>query len=235
MSNKEIQMTSKLRVAVQTIKTAILQSQARAVKGVNQEQLALYYGVGRYISENTRNQKWGSGAIETISLRLRQELPGLRGFGVSSLKNMRLFYENPIRQLQLANLQEFPLVEFLSISFTHHIRILENTKDTDERLFYIRYCHNYKPTTDELPGIIKQQDLYHHQGNMPNNFLATLTDYKQTYRAIQMFKDEYLLDYINVEELGMHDEEVDERVIESNIVHNVKNLAGWTKQKTITA
>ena len=93
MSNKEIQMTSELRVAVQTIKTAILQSQARAVKGVNQEQLALYYGVGRYISENTRNQKWGSGAIETISLRLRQELPGLRGFGVSSLKNMRLFYE----------------------------------------------------------------------------------------------------------------------------------------------
>jgi len=92
MSNKEIQMTSELRVAVQTIKTAILQSQARAVKGVNQEQLALYYGVGRYISENTRNQKWESGAIETISLRLRQELPGLRGFGVSSLKNMRLFY-----------------------------------------------------------------------------------------------------------------------------------------------
>ncbi|MBQ8282861.1 MAG: hypothetical protein IJZ01_04760 [Paraprevotella sp.] len=78
---------------MQTIKTAILLSQARAVKGVNQEQLALYYGVGRYISENTRNQKWESGAIETISLRLRQELPGLRGFGVSSLKNMCLFYE----------------------------------------------------------------------------------------------------------------------------------------------
>ena len=33
MSNKEIQMTSELRVAAQTIKTAILQSQARAVKG----------------------------------------------------------------------------------------------------------------------------------------------------------------------------------------------------------
>ena len=88
-----IQLSSELRFAVQTIKTAILQSQARAAKGVNQEQLALYYGVGRYISENTRNKKWGSGAIEAISMRLRQELPGLRGFGVSSLKNMRLFYE----------------------------------------------------------------------------------------------------------------------------------------------
>ena len=28
---------------------------------------------------------------------------------------------------------------------------------------------------------------------------ATLPDYKQAYRAIQMLKDEYLLDYINVE------------------------------------
>ena len=245
--------------AVDVIKTAILQSQARAAKAVNQEQLALYYGIGRYISANTRNKNWGTGAIENISRRLRLELPGLRGFGVSSLKNMRIFYEawdmiepnspiaigelensasklsendvdstdnqeDVIRQLQLANLPNFPLAEFLSISFTHHIRILENTKDPDERLFYIRYCHNYKPTTDDLPNIIKKQDLYHHQDKMPNNFLATIPDYKKAYRAICMFKDEYLLNFINVEELGMHDEDIDEEVIESNIVHNVKNF-----------
>ena len=245
--------------AVDIIKTAILQSQARAAKAVNQEQLALYFGIGRYISENTRNKNWGTGAIDNISKQLRQELPGLRGFGASSLKNMRLFYEawymiepnspiaigelnkkateytketveqadsqtNTIRQLQLANLPNFPLAEFLSISFTHHVRILENAKDTDERLFYIRFCHNYKPTTEDLPSIIKKQDLYHHQDKMPNNFLATIPDYKQAYRAIRMFKDEYLLDFINVEELGMHEEDVDERVIESNIVHNIKNF-----------
>lgn len=79
--------------AVDIIKTAILQSQARAAKAVNQEQLALYFGIGRYISENTRNKNWGTGAIDNISKQLRQELPGLRGFGASSLKNMRLFYE----------------------------------------------------------------------------------------------------------------------------------------------
>ncbi len=249
----------KYQSAVDIIKTAILQSQARAAKAVNQEQLALYYGIGRYISANTRNKNWGTGAIETISKRLRLELPGLRGFGVSSLKNMRIFYEawqmiepnspieigeledrtselnkkadelidnqgDIIRQLRLANLPNFPLAEFLSISFTHHIRILENAKDIDERMFYIRYCHNYKPTTDDLPGIIKKQDLYHHQDKMPNNFLTTIPDYKKAYRAIRMFKDEYLLDFINVEELGMHDEDVNESVIESNIVHNVKNF-----------
>ena len=78
---------------VDIIKTAILQSQVRAAKAVNLEQLALYYGIVRYISANTRNKNGGTGAIETISKRLRLELPDLRGFGVSSLKNMRIFYE----------------------------------------------------------------------------------------------------------------------------------------------
>ena len=256
--------------AVDTIKTAILQSQARAAKAVNQEQLALYYGIGRFVSANSRKKNWGKGAIETISDQLRKELPGLRGFSATSMRNMRIFYEewrqleinssvatdeiqsltanssvatdefteinihsavataeipsdNEIRQLQLANLPDFPLKEFLSISFTHHITILAKAKTYEERIFYMKYADTYKPTVEDLEKVIKQ-DLYHHQDKMPNNFLATIPDYKQAYRAIRMFKDEYLLDFINVEELGMHDEDVDEKVIESNIVHNVKNF-----------
>ena len=42
----------KYQSAVDIIKTAILQSQARAAKAVNQEQLALYYGIDRYVSAN---------------------------------------------------------------------------------------------------------------------------------------------------------------------------------------
>ena len=241
--------------AVSVIKTAILQGQARAAKAVNQEQLALYYGIGRYISNNTRNKNWGSSVIDGISKRLRAELPGLRGFSTTSLRNMRSFYEawseleinlsvqtdelsiehintdkklekqgNTIHQLKLTNLADFPLSEFLSISFTHHIAILTNAKDISERIFYIRYCNNYKPNADDLPRIIKKDKLYEHKGKLPNNFIQTMPDYKQAFRAIQMFKDEYLLDFINVEQLGMRDEEVDEHVIEQNIVQNVKNF-----------
>ena len=244
--------------AVDILKSAILQSQTRAVKAVNQEQLALYYGIGRYISANTRNKNWGGGMIKSISQRLRNELPGLRGFGETNLKNMRAFYEawrnievnssvvtdeleqlpsaneetdlqadgkeeDTIRQLQLTNLGAFPIVPFLSISFTHHITILTLAKDWGERLFYIQYAADNKVNVEEL-GCVITKDLYHHQGQIPSNFLATIPDYKQAYRAIQMFKDEYLLDFINVEELGMHEEEIDERVIEQSIVHNIKNF-----------
>ena len=40
--------------AVQLIKSAILQNQLEAVKAVNRQMLALYYGVGKYVSDNTR-------------------------------------------------------------------------------------------------------------------------------------------------------------------------------------
>ena len=79
--------------AVKQIKTAILQSQAKALKGVNQEQLALYYGIGRYISQNSREGFWGKDAISTISRQLSIEMPGLKGFSPRNLRNMRLFYE----------------------------------------------------------------------------------------------------------------------------------------------
>ncbi len=244
--------------AVNLLKTAILQSQARAAKAVNQEQLALYYGVGRFLSLNTRKKGWGSGMIKSISQRLRSEMPGIRGFGETNLKNMRIFYEawssiernssvptdefhilpvvddvkitqlpvselDTIRQLQLTNLNDFPIVPFLSISFTHHITILTKAKEWDERLFYIQYACDRKLNVDELETVIKR-DLYHHQGEMPNNFLSTIPDHKQAYRAIQMFKDEYMLDFINVEELGMRDEDIDEKVIEQGVVHNIKNF-----------
>ena len=82
-----------LSQAVETIKTAILQGQHEALKGTNRVQLAVYYGIGKYLSKNTRRFAYGTGALKTISEQLRKDMPGLRGFSETNLKNMRLFYE----------------------------------------------------------------------------------------------------------------------------------------------
>ena len=100
-----------LKVAVKDIKTAILQSQYRAAKVVNREQLSLYFSIGKYVSENSRKRFWGTGAIESISLQLQKELPGLRGFGARNLKNMRVFYEEWASYLNsAATAAELPVV-----------------------------------------------------------------------------------------------------------------------------
>ncbi len=249
-----------LSQAVETIKTAILQSQERTAKNVNSDVLALYYSVGGFISENSRKQKWGSGAIKAISNQLQKELPGLRGFGESNIKNMRQFYEEwskfVFRQPMAVEIQVAEIVQdeirqptatqialpilqtkflstafdvqtahdFLSISFTHHMEILNKTDTLEERLFYIRHTAAYKWDKYRLRDLLKQ-DLYHHQSAMPNNFLQTLPKRVQALKAIEMFKDEYFLDYVNVEELGVRDEaDIDEIVVENAIVQNVKNF-----------
>lgn len=117
-----------------------------------------------------------------------------------------------------------PSEAFFSIGFTHHRTILSKVKDMDERIFYIRRCSDEKYSRDALARAIDRDD-YHHQGRMPNNFVQTLCSGQQALRAISVFKDEYLLDYINVEELDVRDRaEIDERVVENAIVHNIKKF-----------
>ena len=97
-------------------------------------------------------------------------------------------------------------------------------KDTDERIFYIRRCAMEKYSREALEASIARDD-YHHQGSLPNNFLRTISTGQQALKAIGAFKDEYLLDYINVEELDVRDRtDIDEKVVENAIIHNVKNF-----------
>ena len=244
--------------AVQAIKTAILQSQADAARSVNEKQLTLYFGIGKYISLNSRNGFWGKGAIDMISGQLEKELPGLRGFTARNLRYMRTFYEEwktldltgspkllpafDKSNLELANAKvdssvllsnwnlqvpisdDFPLDAFLRIGFTHHRVILGRVKELQERLFYIRTCANQCYTVEALKASIARDD-YHHQGSLPNNFMKTISSGQQALKAVSVFKDEYLLDFINVEELSVRDfQDVDERVVENAIIHHVKNF-----------
>ena len=240
----------KYRNAVSTIKQAILQSQYRAAKLVTGEQLSLYFGIGGYVSANSREGTWGTGAIDRISEQLRRELPGLRGFSATSIKKMRTFYEfwcqyinrppmavdfqttedKAVIDIDSFALQKWsPLAveinreEFLSVSFSHHTEILDKTKDIHEVLFYIHQTVIHKWDKYDLRDRLKS-GLYKQQQSATNNFIQTMP-VANARKAIGMFKDEYLLDFINVEEMEVDKPaDVDERVVEQAIVRNVKQF-----------
>ena len=257
---------NELHKAVLNIKDAILKSQARSAQLINQEQLSLYYGIGRYVSENSRKGFWGKGAIANISKQLKAELPGLKGFSEENIKLMRRFYEawkdievnsvvpttentnfntstlptnsvvrttelqqannesDTVRGLRLVNDELFPISAFLNISFTHHVAIIRYAKEYDERKYYIQLAYQQYLTADDLVSMIKAR-VYDHRNSLPNNFFKVITDKSLALRTIQMFKDSYLLDYINVEDIDVSDPiDVDEKVIESRIVMNIKNF-----------
>lgn len=229
--------------AVKKIKEAILSSQYQAAKGVNVVQLSLYYAIGKYVSDNSRIGHWGSGAIESISRQLHQDLPGLRGFSYENLLKMRSFYErwrvslnqspvatdleiNPkalVVAFQSPVATDFPREEFLSISFSHHMEIIRKVDDTDECFYYIRQAYINHWSKYELREHLKWDD-YHHQSTIPSNFGSTMTS-ATAVKALATFKDEYFLDFINAEDI----EEtsaivVNERVVEQRIVQNIKKF-----------
>ena len=118
---------------------------------------------------------------------------------------------------------DFPIAAFMSIGFSHHYAIVSKVKDLEQRKFYILFAADTKVKVEDLEQLI-DDDLFHHQGQIPNNFKKNLPSQLQAYRAISMFKDEYLLDFINVEELFVRDKDRDERVVEQSIIQNVKNF-----------
>ena len=251
------QISQTYEIAAEAIKSAILQGQYEAAKGVNRIQLATYFSVGKYVSANTRQGVWGTGALEAISTRLRQLLPGLRGYSPESLKLMRKFYEGwksldagkiadnaskrnsviaitelekssavqlPIRELQFTNSAGFPIDDFFNVPFTHHIQILSKVKLLDERLYYIHRCAEEHMSVETLKKSMANDD-YHHQSDIPNNFTATISKGNLARKAVMAFKDEYLLNFINVEEIGERDAaDIDERVVEQQIIHNIKKF-----------
>ena len=190
-------------------------------------------------------------AVKTIKAAILQsqvpELPGLKGFSEENIKLMRRFYEtwkdietisvvettdlqkadseaDSIRQLRLTSDDSFPITAFLNISFTHHVAIFRYAKEYDERKYYIQIAYQNRMKADDLESAIKNR-VYDHRNALPNNFFKTIPDRQLALRTIQTFKVSYLLDYINVEDIDESDPiNVDERVIESSIVMNIKNF-----------
>ena len=243
-------LTQELKQAVIDIKNAILQSQARAARMISGSQLSLYFGVGLYVSANTREGTWGTGAVDAISEQLHRELPGLRGFSAQNIRNMRqfaefwqpfLFHSPSASKLELEVLRNeieydrFALAkwsptaseinrdEFLGISFSHHMEILHKTKNIQEVLYCIHEAvvHQWDKYTlrDVLKAGIPQPEQ-----TAPNNFAQTMPTAKAAMKAIRMFKDEYLLDYINVEDIDAEEDDVDEAIVEQRIVQNIKRF-----------
>jgi len=223
---------------IRSLKQEIINSRYQAARLANREQLLLYFKTGRMLSVKVKAQKWGTKVLEQIAVDLQSNLPGLKGFSFTNLKKMRQFYEaypelevRPSATAQIENpdlavqqkevnligpLATTQLEAFYSISFTHHILLLNRCKKADERFFYIEHS----ATQFWSVSIMEHQidaDLFKKQGKLPNNFQTTISESLKP-SALKVFKDEYLLDFIAGDVLD------DERHIEQQVVLNIRNF-----------
>jgi predicted nuclease of restriction endonuclease-like (RecB) superfamily len=220
------------------VKEQIVRSRYLAARLINREQLFLYLIIGKRLSEKVASEKWGTKVIEQIADDLQKELPGLRGFSFTNLKNMRQFADeylsakilsptttepqstdnqnSIISQLLTVQFEGLTIELFFGVGFTQHIVLLNKCKEWNQRLFYIKKIVENHWTVEMLEWQIKA-NLFQKQGsNIKSNFEKTLPIPLQLNSTLA-FKDEYLLDYINIET-------TDERVVEKGIVNNIKEF-----------
>lgn len=237
---------SDILIAAKEIKKAIIDSRYQLAKLVNKQAITLYYNIGEYISYRSRKGHWGSGAIKTLSTLLRQELPGLRGFSETSIKDMRIFFEqwqsvfenrqsltadldsalSPVgeliinRQLTTADLTAEQLEMFFNVTFTHHREILRKTTSLNERLFYIQKCATEFWQVSKLKYALND-GLFEKEKIQATNFPRVISEDKLRSRALAAFKNNYLFDFVDWED---DNDVIDEKVLEAQIVKNIKNF-----------
>jgi len=107
---------------------------------------------------------------------------------------------------------------FLSVAFSHHYEIILKTNSESERWYYIEKTAQNFWSVRHLRTELKNRS--HVQEQLPNNFKITMPDVLSG-KALRAFKDQYLLDFVNIEDA---DEEIDERVLEKEIVQNIRKF-----------
>jgi predicted nuclease of restriction endonuclease-like (RecB) superfamily len=125
-----------------------------------------------------------------------------------------------IQQLPTAELENELIDFFLKVPFTQHRLIIRGTDVLEERVFYIQKVATEFWSYETLKHQLKS-DLYQRQGKLAHNFQNTLSENSFRQKALMAFKDEMLLDFINIEDV---DEEPNERVLENAIVQNIKKF-----------
>lgn len=102
-----------------------------AYRKVNDELMALYWDVGKFVSNQIENNKWGSKVVDNLVLFIKEKCPTLKGFDRSGIYRMKQFYE-------LYKDDEIVAPLARQLNWTNNILIMSRSKTREEREFYVK-------------------------------------------------------------------------------------------------
>jgi len=188
------------------VKARVHAAQQRAALSVNHELLRLYWGIGRDILERQAAGAWGDGILDQVSVDLRAEFPGMKGFSRSNLKYMRAFAgawpESEFGQQAVGQLP-----------WGHNLVLLTKLKDREARLAYAAKTIEHGWSRSVLVHHIELHTV-ERQGKAITNFELHLPK-PQSDLAREVLKDPYRFDF-----LGLGDE-AGEALLEGALVQHI--------------
>ncbi|AZC50117.1 hypothetical protein C4K35_2534 [Pseudomonas chlororaphis subsp. piscium] len=166
----------------------ITAARQRAVCAVNTELVELYWQVGAYISRKIQAAEWGDGVVQQLADYLARQQPGLRGFTRPNLFRMRQFYEVYRDDKKVA-----PLAR--QLSWSHNLIVLGQSKQPNEREFYLRMALQEQWSCRELERQIKSA-LFERSLTQPAKVSTALRQIHPD--ALKVFKDAYVVEFLDL-------------------------------------
>jgi len=221
----------------------IEQSKLRAFTEVNKALLQAYWSIGKELSKNA---SYGKSVVEKLSRDLRLKYPGMRGYSVANLWNMKRFYETyqklqsvtgefkneklqtlsgesrklqpVVREFKNRKLQALPVELLFQVSWTNHVLILDKTSSDEEKEFYIKMCIKEKLGSRELGRQIDSSLFERYMlVDKPEKVTALIPKHKSE-DLVRHFKDEYILEFLNLKK------EYSEKELEQAILDNLRDF-----------
>lgn len=196
---------------IQEIKKTIQGAQIKASISVNRELLSLYWEIGKKIVNKQKETTWGDGLIKQLSIDLKEEFPGMKGFSISNLKYMRqwfLFYntsgligQQAVAQTDINKSQQV-VGQIFQIPWGNNLIIITKIKNVEEAIFYIQKTIQNNWSRSVLTHHI-ESGLFAREGKAITNFQTTLPA-PQSDLAKETIKDPYNFDFLMIRE--KHDE-----------------------------
>ena len=188
--SKDPEISTTLESTFIEVVDLIRQARQRAFQVVNTALVELYWQVGEYISRKLETSAWGDGVVEQLASYIARQHPDIKGFTRRNLFRMRRFYETYRDEEKVSAL-------LTQLTWTHHLLILSHSKRPEEREFYIRVCIRERWTTRELERQLAGA-LFERTVLSPPKASRMAT--KLHPEAISVFKDTYLLEFLDLPE-----------------------------------
>jgi len=197
------------------IRERIRSAQYDALRAVNKELVALYWDIGRMLTDRQAGGSHGDAVVKQLARDLQVEFPGVAGFSWRNLFYMSEFYAAYRGTPKLQ-----PLVA--TIGWAHNLVIFQHCKDPLEREFYIRMTRKFGWTKNVLIHQIENQS-YERTLLGQSNFHKTVSPAIRAQAKLAV-KDEYTFDFLELDE--EHAERELERALVGRIEHFLREMGG---------
>lgn len=207
---------------IKSVRSLIQEAQKSVIRNVNSVMLITYYEIGRRIIEEEQEGKeranYGFELLKYLSEELFKEFG--RGYSVDNLQNMRKLYFEYSKYETVSRISK----DFFQLSWSHYIQLMKIENEEERRFYELEAIQNNWSLRE-----LKRQYLSSLYERLPNTRNSEgVNAFSNTGQIIDrpfdVFKNPYILEFLNLNEATKYSENDLEAAIINKLEHFMLEL-----------